>query len=137
MTGALVLVDPDGAARRTSLTREIGELLAKLAVHAAPHDVALALEAGGWTGLVGDAGACPVAKYLRDAITASNEHGDYDDSVVLVRRYGVLVLDPEPDGSCIEQHVGTPAVVGAFIGRFDAGAYPQLDTTPHPLRRIP
>lgn len=121
MTGALVAVDPDGLARRTRLARDIGEALAKLAVHGTPTDVALALQAGGWRGRPGDATSCPVAMHLREVVMA-----DDDDSLLFVSESRVALLDFEPDGTSIEQKVGSPESVRSFVGRFDRGVYPEL-----------
>jgi nicotinamide mononucleotide (NMN) deamidase PncC len=115
VTAALVAVDPDGLARRTRLARDIGEALAKLAVHASPTDVALALETGGYAGRPGNADTCPVARYLTGTV----------DDVEL----GEVLVGLWTAGDCDQfgyAEVDLPEVIRGFVDRFDNGAYVEL-----------
>lgn len=119
MTAALVAVDPDGLARRTRLARDIGEALAKLAVHATPTSVAITLAAGGWTGLRNRAGSCPVARHLSDAIP------DLTPGTVRVIGEYVVARDALAEFRQFVE-MDAPDTVRRFVERFDNGAYPEL-----------
>ncbi len=80
-------------------------------------DVADLLRLGGWRGLPHSAIFCPIALYLRAAVT------DVTDAAVGANQAAIQTTD----GDHIE--VQLTAAVAGFVLAFDIGAYPELVVT--------
>ena len=99
----------------TSAQHRLAMVLNALGDHA--EDIAHLLQFGGWRGLPHDAHACPIALYLRTAVTDVTEAAVGSGKAII----------RTTDGSRVEVEL-TPAAAG-FVLAFDIGAYPALVAT--------
>lgn len=95
-------------------SRHLRMIIALHALGPTANDVADSLDNGGWHGIPGDAGACPIANYLTEVVP--------DTRGAAVSASGATVF--HLDGHATE----TVMPVGAadFITRFDDGEFPYL-----------